>query len=133
VNDHSENNSDFPLSARTKGAPKSLSLKQHKPVKCPYCGQTIYLPAEARCRRQPTGRVGRTPAKAPLFFEALRLFSEGVSWAKIARQFDPDGFLKDRAAARERIRKGAGHYKSSPGWLLVPLVPDDIGHPPGKK
>jgi hypothetical protein len=82
-------------------------------------------------RGQPTGRVGRTPTKAPLFVEALLLHSKGRSWADIARRLDPKGFKEDRAAARERIRKGAGHYESTMlGWLLVP---DDIGHPPGKK
>lgn len=123
VTDRLKNNPDSRTPASGKAIPKSprrFSAKCpscHRTLRCSYCHGIIHrwwVPAKARSGRK---------AKAPLFLEALSLHSGGCSWAKIAKQLDPEGFKKDPGKARERIRKGAQNYKDSPdlpGWLLVP-------------
>jgi hypothetical protein len=53
-----------------------------------------------------------------------------MSWAAIAKRLIPEEYQRDRAAARERIRKGAHHYEATlAAWLLVP---DEIERPLGE-
>jgi hypothetical protein len=129
VTDSLKNNSDSRASASDNAVSESSPRPRHS-IKCPHCHKVIHLhrwlvPPDIRRGPKVKGMVGRDPKKAPLFYEALSLHSQGLSWAKIARKLDPDGFKKDPNRARERIRKGAHHYAHSTGWLLVP-------EPPGK-
>jgi hypothetical protein len=118
VSDRLKNTADSHTPARGKHGLKSSQRRWPSSFKCPYCHRTVdsgLVAADAR--------IGRNPQKAPLFFEALSLHSRGHSWAEIAKRLDPHEFKKDPARARERFRKGAAHYASSLGWLLVPEVP----------